>query len=144
MGNARADTNHALNPFANITERQTTEPQQPQPTSKPSDDLLSLFDPVPSAATASNTQPAPSMSLDPTNPFAQNIFQQPSPIISAPSVSAGRQFFIVPPFSFLRKATLAFCTYLLIYLFFCIFARNLLNVNKMIYVNFIQFASDYC
>uniref|UniRef100_A0A9J2P1P7 ENTH domain-containing protein n=1 Tax=Ascaris lumbricoides TaxID=6252 RepID=A0A9J2P1P7_ASCLU len=87
MGNTRGDANHALNPFANITDRPAAESQQ-QPVSKPSDDLLSLFDPVPSAATASSTQPAPSMSLDPTNPFAQNIFQQPSPIISAPSVSA--------------------------------------------------------
>uniref|UniRef100_A0A915B233 ENTH domain-containing protein n=1 Tax=Parascaris univalens TaxID=6257 RepID=A0A915B233_PARUN len=87
MGSTRGDANHALNPFANITDRPATESQQ-QPVSKPSDDLLSLFDPVPSAATASSTQPAPSVSLDPTNPFAQNIFQQPSPIISAPSVSA--------------------------------------------------------
>lgn len=120
MGNTRGDANHALNPFANITDRPAAESQQ-QPVSKPSDDLLSLFDPVPSAATASSTQPAPSMSLDPTNPFAQNIFQQPSPIISAPSVSAGTfVFFTFLQFPVLKKLAACFCT------FFCIFALNLI------------------
>ncbi|VDM37114.1 unnamed protein product [Toxocara canis] len=87
MGAGGSDVSHALNPFAGTGERAGLDQQQA--VSKPSDDLLSLFDPVPGVATANSTQPAPAMPLDPTNPFAQNIFQQPSPIISTPSVSAG-------------------------------------------------------
>ncbi|KHN76960.1 Phosphatidylinositol-binding clathrin assembly protein unc-11 [Toxocara canis] len=95
MGAGGSDVSHALNPFAGTGERAGLDQQQA--VSKPSDDLLSLFDPVPGVATANSTQPAPAMPLDPTNPFAQNIFQQPSPIISTPSVSAAYTAF--PPAS---------------------------------------------
>ncbi|MCP9259913.1 hypothetical protein DINM_003120 [Dirofilaria immitis] len=81
---------HSFNPFAatqspaGIAGRST----------KPSDDLLSLFDPMPgvggitapsgygtAAPVNITTQP---MALDPTNPFAQNVFQQqPVTVMSA-------------------------------------------------------------
>lgn len=74
-----------------------------RPVSKPSDDLMSLFEPV-----AENTAPAApvfppagaampldaqmaSLQLDPTNPFAQNVFTQP-PVLPAPVVTSGRNF----------------------------------------------------
>lgn len=67
---------------------------------KPSDDLLSLFDPMPgaggitpssgygAAAPVSATQQP--MTLDSTNPFAQNVFQQqPAAVMSATSPAPG-------------------------------------------------------
>ncbi|VDK73438.1 unnamed protein product [Onchocerca ochengi] len=81
---------HSFNPFAAAQSSAGTASRS----TRPSDDLLSLFDPMPASGgiTASpgygttvpvNATPQP-MALDPTNPFAQNIFQQqPATVISA-------------------------------------------------------------
>lgn len=91
MAAAAGDTSHLFNPFS----APAAQPE-PQASTKPSDDLLSLFDPVPAAthvappsgASISVTKQQSTMPLDPTNPFAANIFQQPSPMMTAPSASA--------------------------------------------------------
>ncbi|VDK43402.1 unnamed protein product [Anisakis simplex] len=101
----------ATNPFANAVAMNIENQQASQAQShKPSDDLLSLFDPVVSSLANSTQQPsstaqmmattaattAPlstnaahtttsSLNLDPTNPFAQNIFQQ-QPIMTTSNV----------------------------------------------------------
>ncbi|VDD94647.1 unnamed protein product [Enterobius vermicularis] len=86
----------SFNPFASASPQPLAEQR---PVSKPSDDLMSLFEPV-----AENTAPAApvfppagaampldaqmaSLQLDPTNPFAQNVFTQP-PVLPAPVVTS--------------------------------------------------------
>ncbi|EJD74512.1 ANTH domain-containing protein [Loa loa] len=85
---------HSFNPFAQSSARNAGR------STKPSDDLLSLFDPMPAtggitapsgygAAAPVNATPQP-MALDPTNPFAQNVFQQPpATVMSANSPAPG-------------------------------------------------------
>ncbi|CAG9533570.1 unnamed protein product [Cercopithifilaria johnstoni] len=81
---------HSFNPFAAGQSSAGTADRS----AKPSDDLLSLFDPMPGAGgitapsgygvgAAVNATQQP-MALDSTNPFAQNVFQQqPAMVISA-------------------------------------------------------------
>ncbi|VDN28734.1 unnamed protein product [Gongylonema pulchrum] len=88
---------HSLNPFA------APAAQAPAGTGsarslpvKPSDDLLGLFDPMPAGTvtvtTAYGMAPASATSqpvvLDPTNPFAQNAFQQQTASVMSPNSSA--------------------------------------------------------
>lgn len=87
---------HSFNPFAAAQSSAGTAGRS----TKPSDDLLSLFDPMPAAggitapsgygaAAPVNATPQP-MALDPTNPFAQNVFQQqPATVMSANSPAPG-------------------------------------------------------
>uniref|UniRef100_A0A0N5AHT1 ENTH domain-containing protein n=1 Tax=Syphacia muris TaxID=451379 RepID=A0A0N5AHT1_9BILA len=85
-----------FNPFAGSSPQPLT--QQPA-ASKPSDDLLCLFEssndnttatapvyPPAGSALSLDTQMA-SLQLDPTNPFAQSVFTQP-PVITAPVVTS--------------------------------------------------------
>ncbi|OZC07769.1 hypothetical protein X798_05249 [Onchocerca flexuosa] len=96
-GSSGIDTGgHSFNPFAAAQSSAGTASRS----ARPSDDLLSLFDPMPASGgiTASsgygtavpvNATPQP-MALDPTNPFAQNIFQQqPTTVISAAPPTSG-------------------------------------------------------
>uniref|UniRef100_A0A0R3S521 ENTH domain-containing protein n=1 Tax=Elaeophora elaphi TaxID=1147741 RepID=A0A0R3S521_9BILA len=87
---------HSFNPFAAAQSSTGASGRS----AKPSDDLLSLFDPMPGAggitapsgygtAAPVNTTQQP-MGLDPTNPFAQNVFQQqPATVMSANSPAPG-------------------------------------------------------
>ncbi|VDK70422.1 unnamed protein product [Litomosoides sigmodontis] len=73
---------HSFNPFAGPQSSTGTADRS----TKPSDDLLSLFDPTPGAggittpsgygAAAQMNVAQQAMALDSTNPFAQNVFQQ--------------------------------------------------------------------
>lgn len=97
---------HSFNPFA--TAQSST--RNAGRSKKPSDDLLSLFDAMPAsggitapsgygAAAPVNATSQP-MPLDPTNPFAQNVFQQqPATVMStnssAPGLYSRRNSFLV-------------------------------------------------
>ncbi|KAL3997222.1 ANTH domain family protein [Acanthocheilonema viteae] len=95
-GSSGIDTGgHSFNPFAAAQSSAGAADRS----TKPSDDLLSLFDPVTGAggttapsgygAAPVNAAQQP-MALDSTNPFAQNVFQQqPATVMSANSPAPG-------------------------------------------------------
>ena len=85
-----------FNPFAAAASSTQAKADQ-----RPSDDLLCLFDSSASSHTTSAASAFPptstgvpidsqmaALQLDPTNPFAQNVFAQP-PVMAAPVVSTG-------------------------------------------------------
>lgn len=86
---------HSFNPFAAAQSSGSNAGRS----TKPSDDLLTLFDPMPAgggitapsgygAAAPVNATPQP-MALDPTNPFAQNVFQQQSATVMSTNSAPG-------------------------------------------------------